>query len=264
MTLTEPFGTSEDLKSFFIALYEVYCVEPGIFTSLRLSLTEKLRSSDSKERLNATFFLAKVFSSKDFKMEDEHASVWKEFLNRFNDISVPIRIQCVECSMHVLINHPDLREDITAALVLRQSDPIERIRRLVVKAIVAVAKYDISVVNQSEVLWNCLKNSTQDVRYGNRREALEGLGLFYEENLGVADAPAPLAAAMEWMKDTILHRYHDNSAEEQCLVAELLNSRLVPHDLPVMERVEALLYLYATIDEKSVQAFTQILKDTNL
>lgn len=36
--------------------------------------------------------------------------------NRFNDICIPIRIKCVQYSMHFLLNHPELRSDIVETL----------------------------------------------------------------------------------------------------------------------------------------------------
>lgn len=47
---------------------------------------------------------------------------------RFNDISVAIRTKCVQYSMHFLLNHPDLRKDITETLKMRQHDSDENVR----------------------------------------------------------------------------------------------------------------------------------------
>lgn len=35
------------------------------------------------------------------------------FENRFNDIHVPIRLECVKFASHCLMNHPDLAKDLT-------------------------------------------------------------------------------------------------------------------------------------------------------
>lgn len=34
-------------------------------------------------------------------------------LQRFNDIHVPIRLECVKFASHCLMNHPDLAKDLT-------------------------------------------------------------------------------------------------------------------------------------------------------
>lgn len=33
--------------------------------------------------------------------------------NRFNDIHVPVRLECVKFASHCLMNHPDLAKDLT-------------------------------------------------------------------------------------------------------------------------------------------------------
>lgn len=37
------------------------------------------------------------------------------FLHRFNDIHVPVRLECVKFASHCLMNHPDLAKDLTGA-----------------------------------------------------------------------------------------------------------------------------------------------------
>ena len=82
--------------------------------------------------------------------------------SRFNDISVAIRIKCVQYSMHFLLNHPELRKDITDTLKLRQHDSDENVRYQVVLAIVSTAKKDFSIVSDSEDLLNFVKERTLD------------------------------------------------------------------------------------------------------
>jgi hypothetical protein len=59
--------------------------------------------------------------------------------------------------MHFLTNHPELIDDITETLKLRQHDSEESVRYEVVIAIVSTAKKDFDVVSQSEDLLNFVK-----------------------------------------------------------------------------------------------------------
>lgn len=81
---------------------------------------------------------------------------------RFNDINVQIRIKCVQYSMHFLLNHPELRRDITETLKMRQHDAEENVRFEVVTAIVNTAKRDFEVVSDSEDLLDFVKERTLD------------------------------------------------------------------------------------------------------
>lgn len=75
---------------------------------------------------------------------------------------MPIRIKCVQYSMHFLLNHPELRKDITETLKFRQHDSDENVRYEVVMAIVATAKRDFEVVSDSEDLLEFVKERTLD------------------------------------------------------------------------------------------------------
>ena len=58
-----------------------------------------------------------LFSTeKGSSLADSHKPLWSAFLGRYNDISVAIRIKCVQYTMHFLINHPELQENIVDTL----------------------------------------------------------------------------------------------------------------------------------------------------
>lgn len=64
--------------------------------------------------------------------------------------------------MHFLLNHPELRKDITETLKLRQHDSEENVRYEVVMAIVSTAKRDFEVVSESEDLLEFVKERMLD------------------------------------------------------------------------------------------------------
>lgn len=122
----------------------------------------KLKSSLENERLGAVTLLARMFSEKDSELAKQHNALWRAFLGRFNDISVVIRTKCVQYSMHFLLNHPDLRKDITETLKMRQHDSEENVRYEVVMAIVSTARRNFQVVSDSEDLLEFVKERTLD------------------------------------------------------------------------------------------------------
>jgi len=64
--------------------------------------------------------------------------------------------------MHFLLNHPELRRDITETLKMRQHDSEENVRYEVVMAIVTTARRDFEVVSVSEDLLEFVKERTLD------------------------------------------------------------------------------------------------------
>jgi hypothetical protein len=72
----------------------------------------KVKSNEEKERCDYTKLLARLFSDKNSSLAELYPDLWKSFLGRFRDISVTVRMRCVQYSMHFLVNHPELRDDI--------------------------------------------------------------------------------------------------------------------------------------------------------
>jgi len=149
-------------KKVYDLIYELNHICPNILLSVLPQLECKLKSSSENERLGAVALLARMFSEKGSQLAVQHTQLWRAFLGRFNDISVSIRIKCVQYSMHFLLNHPELRKDITDTLKLRQHDADESVRYEVVMAIVTTARRDFEVVSDSEDLLEFVKERTLD------------------------------------------------------------------------------------------------------
>ena len=127
-------------------------------------------------------------------------------------------------------------------------------------AIVATAKRDFSIVSDSEDLVNFVKERTLDKKFKIRKEALAGLAMIYKTFLGDPDVPETTKKAVTWIKDKILHGYYMTGLEDRLLVERLLNTCLVPFQLPADVRMKKLYYLYATIDENATKSFIELQK----
>lgn len=221
----------------------------------------KLKSPLENERLGAVTLLARMFSEKESELAKHHSALWRAFLGRFNDISVTIRTKCVQYSMHFLLNHPDLRKDITETLKLRQHDAEENVRYEVVMAIVSTARKNFQVVSDSEDLLEFVKERTLDKKFKIRKEAMSGLALIYRKHLNDPDVPNATKKAVTWIKDKILHGYYMQGIEDRLLVERLLNTCLVPFTLPPEERMKKLYHLLGTIDDHATKAFIELQKN---
>lgn len=242
-------------------IYELNHICPQILTAVLPQLECKLKSPQENERLAAVALLAKMFSEKDSELAKRYTALWRAFLGRFNDISVAIRTKCVQYSMHFLLNHPDLRKDITETLKLRQHDSEENVRYQVVTAIVTTAKNDFQVVSDSDDLLEFVKERTLDKKFKIRKEAMSGLALIYRKHLNDPDVPNATKKAVTWIKDKILHGYYMTGMEDRLLVERLLNTCLVPYQLPAAERMKKLYHLLGTVDENASKAFMELQKN---
>ncbi|XP_054273999.1 sister chromatid cohesion protein PDS5 homolog B-like isoform X2 [Macrosteles quadrilineatus] len=241
-------------------IYELNKICPSVLLAVLPQLECKLKSNQEQERLGAVALLARMFSEKESVLARNHHQLWRAFLGRFNDISVTIRIKCVQYSMHFLINHPELRKDIVETLKLRQHDSDENVRYEVVAAIVSTAKKDFEIVSQSEDLLDFVKERTLDKKFKIRKEAMTGLSLIYKKHLSDSDVPQATKKAVLWIKDKILKGYYMQGMEDRLLVERLLNTSLVPYTLPPEERMKKLYHLVGTIDDHATKAFVELQK----
>ncbi|CAL8069332.1 unnamed protein product [Orchesella dallaii] len=248
-------------KKVYEIIYELNSICPSILLSVIPQLEYKLKCLDVSERLECVSLLARMFSEKGSKVAQNYPPLWQAFKERFNDVSVAIRIKCAQYSMHFLVNHPPLRNDIIDALRVRERDTEDSVRFEVIKSIVAAFKHDCDIVSESEDLLNYIKERTLDKKFKIRRESFQGLGLIYKKYLGMENVPDATKKACSWIKDKILQGYYLTSIEDKILVEKLLNTCLVPYDLEVQDRMMKLLWLYSTIDEHSSKAFIEIQKN---
>ncbi|XP_065167677.1 sister chromatid cohesion protein PDS5 homolog B-B-like isoform X2 [Atheta coriaria] len=242
-------------------IYELNHICPHILLAVLPQLECKLKSPSESERLGAVALLARMFSEKDSELARRHTQLWRSFLGRFNDISVGIRTKCVQYSMHFLLNHPDLRKDITDTLKMRQHDAEETVRYEVVMAIVTTARRDFQVVSDSEDLLEFVKERTLDKKFKIRKEAMSGLAMIYRKHLSDPDVPNATKKAVTWIKDKILNGYYMAGMEDRLLVERLLNTCLVPFQLPAAERMKKLYHLLGTVDDHARKAFMELQKN---
>ena len=210
------------MPKIFDVIYELNVISPNILLHVLPQLEVKLKSTQEVERLKAVSLLARMFSEKDSVLASKHIALWKNFLGRFYDIAVPIRIKCVQSTMHFLLNHPNLRSDVIETLKVRQHDSDETVRYEVVMAIVETAKRDFQIVSESEDLLEFVKERTLDKKFKIRKEAMNGLAMIYKKYLNDSNVPEATKRAVNWIKDKILHGYYMTGIEDRLLVERLL------------------------------------------
>lgn len=241
-------------------IYELNQCCPSVLLSVLPQLECKLKSAHFQERLSAVALLARMFSEPGSNLAQQYPALWRAFLGRFNDISVQIRIKCVQYCMHFLVHHPDLRKDITETLKLRQHDAHEQVRYEVVMAIIATAQRDFQAVAESEDLLHFVRERTLDKKFKIRKEAMSGLAMIYKKFLTEESVPPATEKAVQWIKDKILHGYYMTALEDRLLVERLLNTSLVPYTLPPAVRMKKLYYLMSNVDDNATKAFIELQK----
>uniref|UniRef100_A0A671NUB6 Sister chromatid cohesion protein PDS5 homolog B-like n=1 Tax=Sinocyclocheilus anshuiensis TaxID=1608454 RepID=A0A671NUB6_9TELE len=248
-------SVSDLSEHVFDLILELYNIDSHLLLSVLPQLEFKLKSNDNDERLQVVKLLAKMFGAKDSELASQNKPLWQCYLGRFNDIHVPVRLECVKFASHCLMNHPDLAKDLTEYLKVRSHDPEEAIRHDVIVSIVTASKKDLSLVNDH--LPGCLY-------WRVRKEAMMGLAQIYKKYALQAEAGKEAAKQISWIKDKLLHIYYQNSIDDRLLVERIFAQYLVPHNLETTERMKCLYYLYATLDGNAVKALNEMWKCQNM
>uniref|UniRef100_A0A8C9YZP6 PDS5 cohesin associated factor B n=1 Tax=Sander lucioperca TaxID=283035 RepID=A0A8C9YZP6_SANLU len=255
-------SVSDLSEHVFDLILELYNIDSHLLLSVLPQLEFKLKSNDNDERLQVVKLLAKMFGAKDSELAAQNKPLWQCYLGRFNDIHVPIRLECVKFASHCLMNHPDLAKDLTEFLRVRSHDPEEAIRHDVIVSIVTAAKKDLSLVN--DALLNFVKERTLDKRWRVRKEAMMGLASIYRKYSLQGEGGREASKQISWIKDKLLHIYYQNSIDDRLLVERVFAQYMVPHNLETTERMKCLYYLYATLDTNAVKALNEMWKCQNL
>ena len=254
-------------------IYELNQICPSVMSGILPQLDFKIKSNEEKERCEFTRLLARLFSDKSSKLAEEFPDLWKSFLGRFRDISVIVRTRCVQYSMHFLVNHPSLGEDITEQLKQRQHDQDENVRYEVVMAIISAAKKGIENVNED--LLSFVKERTLDKKFKIRKEALFGMAFLYKQyNLNIVSeadqnsqdqlcnsTSKPTAIKMlDWIKNKCMHNYFQSSLMDRLLTEKIIHMFLIPYSAPLNQRMRILYCFYSSIDHHAARVFNELLK----
>ncbi|XP_069487875.1 sister chromatid cohesion protein PDS5 homolog A isoform X2 [Ambystoma mexicanum] len=255
-------SVSDLSEHVFDLIQELFAIDSHLLLSVMPQLEFKLKSNDGEERLAVVRLLAKLFGSKDSDLATQNRPLWQCFLGRFNDIHVPVRLECVKFASHCLMNHPDLARDLTDYLKVRSHDPEEAIRHDVIVTIITAGKRDLSLVNDQ--LLGFVRERTLDKRWRVRKEAMMGLAQLYKKYCLHAEAGKDAGEKVSWIKDKLLHIYYQNSIDDKLLVEKIFAQYLVPHNLETEERMKCLYYLYANLDPNAVKALNEMWKCQNM
>ncbi|CAG2104988.1 unnamed protein product [Medioppia subpectinata] len=255
-------------------IYELNHICPNIMDGILPQLEFKVKSIDEKERCDYTKLLARLFSDKESSLAELYPDLWKSFLGRFRDISVTVRMRCVQYSMHFLVNHSELRDDIRDQLRQRQHDSDENVRYEVVMAIISAAKKSIENINED--LLSFVKERTLDKKFKIRREALLGMAQLYKlynvsaigesndslDTSNVSESANSSLKMLNWIKNKCLHNYinYQTQLDDRLLVERILHTCLIPYSLPLPQRMKSLYTFYCTIDSHAARAFNELLR----
>ncbi|KAJ8336019.1 hypothetical protein SKAU_G00393620 [Synaphobranchus kaupii] len=223
-------SVSDLSEHVFDLIQRLFAIDPCSCCLLCPSWSSSSRAMTVRSGWRVVRLLAKLFGVKDSELASHNRPLWQCFLGRFNDIHVPVRLECVKFASHCLMNHPDLAKDLTDFLKLL----------------------------------GFVRERTLDKRWRVRKEAMMGLAQLFKKYCLHHEAGKESAQKISWIKDKLLHIYYQNSIDDKLLVEKIFAQYMVPHSLDTEEKMKCLYYLYACLDPNAIKALNEMWKCQNM
>jgi sister-chromatid-cohesion protein PDS5 len=129
--------SENDRHNYHEIIFNIYQCAPKILRSVIPNLTQKLLSELSDVRLSSVKLLGRIFATPGHDLAEEFQPLLSEFLKRFTDNSVEVRLAAVKYAKECILSNPFRPESsgIIAALSDRLLDSDEAVRKQVIETI---------------------------------------------------------------------------------------------------------------------------------
>jgi len=240
----------------------MYLISPPLLLNTLPQFEFKLKVDSPKERLQTVQLFSQMFSSKDSLLADQYNKLWLAFLGRFNDIDSEVRCACVRFYWHLTVNHGPTSLMSKEALTFfkpRRHDTDENVRLEVVRAIRGISIHDLRLI--SDELLGFLEDRVKDKKWKVREGAIRAMADIYRKYVTCSARVRSNVNRLYSFRNSLLHVYYHQSCEDAVLLERMLISSLVPYKSTDEERMKLLLELYVTVDDNSLKAIAEIIKN---
>lgn len=108
--------TPEIAENVYPIIYELHKMSPELLNRVVPNICLQLETDDEEVRLRAVKLVGRLFASKYANYGLDFNRNFKEFLNRFNDLSVEIRAEMVETGALIMSRQPHLSSLVEGSL----------------------------------------------------------------------------------------------------------------------------------------------------
>ncbi|CAA7268353.1 unnamed protein product [Cyclocybe aegerita] len=178
---------------------------PAVLHSVIPILESEMRSDVLASRLIATSTLGEMYADKGGpELVKKYPSTWQLWLGRKADISVPVRLKCIEAMPGVIGNLPEAKDALEELLRLKIYDPDEKVRAATCK-IYSRLDYETALRHVSEEQLKTVVGRALDKKRTVRAEALNAAGKLYSLAYPEIENNDPAAIKQfAWIPDQVL------------------------------------------------------------
>jgi sister-chromatid-cohesion protein PDS5 len=103
---------SELAEQVYSLIYELHKISPGLLLRILPNICEQLQVDEEAVRQNAVKLLGQLFASPHAEYGVEYKKNFRDFLGRFLDVSVAVRLEMVESGALIMKRKPELRAQV--------------------------------------------------------------------------------------------------------------------------------------------------------
>ncbi|GLJ13664.1 hypothetical protein SUGI_0217810 [Cryptomeria japonica] len=238
-------------------IFGIYKCAPEMLESLIPHLTQFLLTEQLDVRLNYVNLVGRLLSIP-CPLSEEFQPLVSEFLKRFGDKAVDVRLAVVEHGKKCLLSNP-FRPDapyIIAALGERLLDFEEAVRKNVVAAICDVAKCNLKAIPSDTIrqVADCLHDKIVSVRI----YSLDKLTELYKVYCSNCSGDYVSSFELDWIPGEVLRSCSEKDFRPQTDELDFFES-IYPSDLPLAERVKRWIASFSQLEKAEVKALGKIL-----
>lgn len=225
----------DSLQTAHSLIVQINRVVPSLLLNVIPQLEEELRAEDVQLRVLATKVLGQMFADKPSSTSTEssdlarrYASTWRAWLGRANDKSSSLRVVWAECTKPLLVNHPELRHDLTPILEQKLLEPDERVRAATAKMLGSL-DYETALHHVEKSVLLKLADRCRDKKNLVRKESLEAVGKLFDMAYSEIDNNDPAAIQQfAWIPMEVFKCLYAGQNDLQVLVAGTVEKYILP------------------------------------
>ncbi|XP_077248838.1 ARM repeat superfamily protein isoform X2 [Tasmannia lanceolata] len=255
--------TGSELKeSYHEIIFEIFQYAPKMLADVLPNLTHELLTDQVDVRIKAVHLVGKIFALSGRHLGHEYRQLFVEFLKRFSDKSVEVRVSSLGCAKAFLIAHPSGTEsiEVLTALEGRLLDFDEKVRAQAVDVICELAKYNPKFIRSDLILQ--VTERLRDKKVSVRKFSMQKLLELYRAYANkCSEGLLTLNDHFEQIPCRILALCYD----KDCLEFRPQNMELVlaedlfPTSISVQERISHWLYFFSFFTLPHIKALNSIL-----
>uniref|UniRef100_A0A1I7VMV3 Uncharacterized protein n=1 Tax=Loa loa TaxID=7209 RepID=A0A1I7VMV3_LOALO len=236
---------------------ELHKFAPEIISSVLPILVNQMHSEDAAVRREAVRLFGNFFGDRDSRMAEDEPEVWSEYMKRFADVNEEIRRICIRNAEDILVFHPELRGQVTDAVILRCQDLDENVRLEVLSMVQGLVKRKFEAL--SERLLTHVVDRIRDKKVRVRHAVIRGLSQLHRTIFSNDELTNLERSSVSSIFSAIMNHYYQPLLEDRLLTEKIFVSNLIPYKLDEDKRMGILINVFLNMNSYGVKALEQVL-----